>query len=298
MNALQRVLHKQSVKCLTALVALLFLLNSIFSLSAIAAGDLLGCNSSHTLERYNHLHKMIAERVDIVSDIDLVYNLAKVSLCLEKKDEGMSHLQRASNNGHIVATYLLGVYYTYNQTFHSSEKAKDLENINKAIHYYTNGVQMIEATSDYPRGSTDDMVYIESQSYTSYWLFTYLPILYFKGYFNTIKNVSNEKTAEIFYDDTLEVLTKMDEAATRCLARPALDAWKEKRKVIYAALQIECGALLNFAETAYLLEQQRIEADQNCTVPLSKCTEHQEVFDKIYQLAKDTFRQVNSVSIH
>ena len=87
MNALQRALRKQTVKYLTALLALLFLFSSVFSFNVLAVGDLIHCDSSHTLERYQELHELIKERGNIASDADLVNNLAITSLCLGEKDE-------------------------------------------------------------------------------------------------------------------------------------------------------------------------------------------------------------------
>lgn len=154
---------------------------------------------------------------------------------------------------------------------------------------------MINSVPDYPKGSTDDMEYIERTSLTSLYLFSGLPFLYFRGYAIAITNaVDNNGEKETFYNDTLEVLNKMEEAANRCLARPALAVWEEKQETIYQAQQIQCSAYLNFAEEVYFLEQQRLEIDQNCTVPLKECAEHQEIFNKIRQLASDMFDQIDS----
>ena len=265
----------------------------LFSLNSFAVGDLFSCNNS-TWERYNKLHRMIKERPDIIKDIDLVYNLAVVSLCLGEEVEGIAHLQKASNFRHIPATLLLGDYYRHNQTFDSSELTNNLEDLNKALYYYKRGIQMIEALPNYPDGSTDDMEYIEYASPVSFYLFTGLSFLYFRGYAIAFKNIINGNKEETFYNDTLEVLNKISKAARHCLNRPALDVWKEKRETVYEAQQIKCSAFLEFAEKAYHLEQQRIEADQNCQSPLKECTEHQEVVDKIYQLAGDMFDQIRT----
>ena len=283
--------RRQTFRYLTVLA---FSLNVLAVGNVFAAGDLLGCDSNHTWESYHELHEWMKNNAsNIDSKIYMVYSLAKVSLCLGEEDEGIAHLQRASDSGHIPATYLLGVYYKHNQTFHSSEQTNSLENLNKAIHYYRKGVEMVESIPNYPENSTDDMEYIESKSYTSLHLFTGLPFMHFDGYNMAIYNTIND-TKEIFYNDTLEVLKKMGEAATQCLARPALAVWKEKRELVYEAQQIECSAYLTFAEEAYHLEQQRIEADQNCMVPLKECTEHKEIVDKIIPLIHKMFDQTNS----
>ena len=205
-------------------------------------------------------------------------------------------MQRASNYGHIAATALLGFYYENNQTFDSSELTNNMEDLNEAIHYLTKATQMIESTLNYPEGSTDDMVYIESKSYTSYNVFKQLPILYFNGYGMALGNITNGKKEEVFYDDTLDVLNKMRQTAMQCLVRPALSVWKEKREIIYKAKQIICDAILKFTESVYPLEEQRIQADHNCTAPVSECAKHQEIFDNIVQLARKTVLQIESAS--
>ena len=261
----------------------------LFSLNAFSVGDILGCNSSHSLERYNKLHKLIKND----SNIALVYNLAKTSLCLGKKNEGMSHLQKASDSGHIVATYLLGLYYKKNQTFNSSEKTNSLENLNNAIHYYKKAAQLIEATPNYPAGATEDMEYIESTVYTSYYVFRNLPDLYFKGYSIAVGNIING-IERVSYTDTLEVLDNMRITAIMCVERHSLSVWNSKRNIIYQAQQIKCEAYLRFAEAVYPLEQQRIPIAQTCQSPISECSKHQEVVNQVGQLVRDMFNKINS----
>ena len=270
-------------------LAVLFVgIGFVFSVNAFAVGDALGCNSNHTLERYNKLHKLIKND----SDVALVYNLAKTTLCLGKKNEGMSHLQKASDLGHIVATYLLGVYYEKNRTFSFSEITNGFENLNNAIHYYKKAAQMIESLSSYPRGASEDMEHIESRSYISYYVFRNLPGLYFDGYAIAIENIA--KGGEISYTDTLEVLNNIRITAIMCVERPSLSVWKSKRNIIYQAQQIKCEALLRFAEAVYPLEQQRIQIAQNCQASISECSEHQKLLNQIYALAENMFSQMKS----
>ncbi|MCY4383433.1 MAG: hypothetical protein OXE44_09820 [Nitrospinae bacterium] len=270
-------------------LAVLFVgISFLFSPNAVAAGDALGCNSNYNLEMYNELHQLIKKD----SNIALVYNLAKTALCLGKANEGMSHLQKASDSGHIVATYLLGVYYERNQTFNSSEVTNGFENLNNAIHYYKKAAQIIESLSNYPRGATRDMEYIESRSHTSYYVFRTLPGLYFEGYAIAIEDIT--KGQRVSYTDTLEVLDKIRLTSIMCLERPALSVWKEKRDIIYEAQQIGCRALLSFAEGVYPLEQKRIQRIQSCKVPPRDCSEHKEVLNQIYALANNMFAQMKS----
>ncbi len=259
----------------------------LFSSNAFAAGDLITCTSDDNLIEYNDLHKLIKKS----SNIALVYNLAITSLCLGKKNEGMAHLQKASDSGHIAATYLLGAYYEGNRTFNSSESTKNIEELNNAIHYYTKAAQMIESTSNYPKSATEDMEHIESVVYTSYFVFSRLPYLYFRGYAIAIKNVLDNGVS---YSDTVDVLNNIRTTAIMCVERPSLSVWKEKRDIVYQAQQIKCEALLRFAEAVYPLEQQRIRVAERCTVPPSECSEHRNLKDQIFQSSKNMFNQIRS----
>lgn len=261
----------------------------LFSLNAFSAGDLIHCGSLNNLKGYNTLHELIKND----SDSALVYSLAITSLCLGKEAEGMSHLQKASDSGHISATKVLGDYYEHSRTFNSAEYTDNLENLNHAIHYYTKAAQLIEALSNYPKGATDDMEYIESETYSSYDVFTDLPGLYWTGYAFAIESIT-EGNERISYADTLEVLNNLRITAIQCLERPSLSVWKGKREIIYQAQQIECEAYLRFAEAVFPLEQQRIQVSLNCVAHPSKCSEHQELIDKIDQLIDTMFYRINS----
>ena len=260
----------------------------LFSLNAFSVGDLIICGSHNNLEGYNELHKLIKNN----SGSALVYSLAITSLCIGKEAEGMSHLQKASDSGHIAATKLLGVYYERNKTFNSSERTQGIENLNNAIHYYKKAAQVIESTSNYPKGATEDMEYIESMGYLSYNVFTGLPSLYLNGYFLALDDITSGNSTS--YTDTLDVLSNIRATAIMCVERPSLSVWKSKRNIIYQAQQIECEALLRFAEAVYPLEQQRIQIAQNCRVSSNECAEHQEIVAQIDQRIDNMFSQVSA----
>ena len=286
------------IKYITLFVSLLFSLNS-FAVGDV--GDILRCNERHTWERYHNLHRLIKERTNFDKN-NLVHNLAKTSLCLGEAEEGMDHLQTASDLGHIPAILLLGTYYRQNQTFSSSEVTNNLEDLNKAIYYHKRGISMIEELPNYPEGSTNTD-YVEYRGLTSVYLFIGLPALYFRGYAIAIGNMmkgnkeeKNDNKEEVFYNDTLTVLSKIGEAATNCLERPALDIWKEKKEIVYEDQQTKCSAYLEFVEAAYSVEQQRLEADKNCQVPLKECAEHKKIFDKLTHLVNTLFSKANSVT--
>ena len=265
----------------------------LFSLNGFAAGDILNCSKYDTWKKYHNLHRMIKT----INNGQTAYNLASTALCMGKAEEGMDYLQKAADKGHIAATRLLGVYYETDYTFSSSEKTNNPENLIDAIYYYKKAISMIEKLPNYPEGSTDDAESIEYNTPTSFYLFSGLPLLYFRAHAIALNNMLNGNIEEVFYNDMLEILNKMGEAAINCLNRPALDIWKENKNATYEAQQNICSAYLEFVEATYMLEQQRIEADRNCTVPLKECTEHKKIVNKINHLAKELNRQANSAPI-
>lgn len=274
---------------------ILWFASLLFSFNVLAAGDLVTCKKDDSLESYNDLYQKVNNTADITKNIDLVYDLARTALCLDKDPEGMTLLQKAVDSGHIPATYLLGIYYRYNQTFYSSEYSTDLENIDKSIHYYTKATLMIQSLPNYPEGTTEDVKDIEYTDRISYHLFTSVPFLHFRGYFITFNIIIKDNTLyESNYTDTLEILYKMKNSAKQCLERPALSVWKEESNMLYIAQQLKCSAFLKFAEKAYPLEKQRIKTEQSCKMPLKECFEYQQIVNQINQSAKDMFEQIMS----
>lgn len=270
------------------MLAVLFIgIGFVFSLNAFSVGNAIKCTSENNLQAYNRLHKLKKGS----SDSGIYYSLAITSLCIGKEAEGMSHLQKASDMGHVGATYLLGVYYNTNKTFDLSKNADSPENWNAAVHYYEKAAATIEGISNYP---DEVMEFHERVSQTSYYVFTNLLTIYFNGYSVAVGEILNS-VERMSYIDTLEVLQKLRNTAIRCLERPALSAWKEKKALVYESQQIRCLASLNFVEAVFPLEQQRIQVAQNCrVVPLSGCSEHQQVVNEIGKLVNKMFKEKDS----
>ena len=252
----------------------------MFSLNSFGVVDLIRCKSHYNLEKYNELHQRIKKNPRITS----IYNLGIVSLCLGK-EEGMSHLQKASDSGHIAATHLLGLYFMANRSFNRAERGRisNLDDFNSAIHYYEKAAQMIEETDNYPRGATADMDDIEYYVYTSYYVFATIPELYFSGYDKAIKDIVNSQD-KVSYVDTLEVLKKMRDSAERCVNRPSLSSWEDKGEDLYQVQQVRCGAYLNYAREVLPLEEGRIQIAQGCGDSLSECSNHQDILNQINQV--------------
>ena len=124
---------------------------------------------------------------------------------------------------------------------------------------------------------------------TSYRVFTRLPALHFNTYTKTIKNIMRNET---FHFNTLEILQKMGDTATRCLRRPALSVWKEKKERVYRTQLIECRAYLDFVEAIYPLEDERIQISDNCTVSVNQCKQHKEKMKQMGTVVQTLLREL------
>ena len=262
----------------------------LFSLNAFAVGDLVGCGLA-SQDGYDQSHILVKM---YPNDISKIYNLGIEALCLRKKQEGMAHLQKASDMGHAVASHLIGLYYKTDGTLDSSSRlTKDQKNYDATIYYFERAAEQIEKDSNYP-DSIVDVSHIEGQTLTSAKVFVTLPYLYYEGYNRAIGDIL--KTG-VSYSDTFAVLTKLRDSAERCLRRPSLSVWKEKREEMGHSLKVQCQALKDFVERAFTLEQNRIAEAKNCTVPLKKCVKHQNIINQLIRLANEMWGTLNSVPL-
>ena len=226
------------------------------------------CDEIDTLETYNAI--LEAQKNNLTPDVH--FSLGYVAICIGKYAAGLKHMRSASEDGHVGATYVLGDYYAANQSFDSNQKAST-ENIYRAITYFEKTAEQIEATSSYPNGISKDMKNIEYVSMTSYRVFTSLPTLRFNIYTRMMGDIIKNGSS---YSNTMETLQELGDAATRCLGRPALSAWKEKKELVYRTQQIECQAYLDFVRAIYPLEDERIQIANSCTTSVNQCEQHKE----------------------
>lgn len=270
---------------------LMIFLSVIFSLSAIGASlknpseNISTCNGNDTIEMYNKLTQKIEKNFSA----DLLFNLGKIAMCLDKEEqESLMYFQKASDAGHIPATFIISLSYYIDYLIPDIFKLDDSTNnliIRNSIKYAKKAAYMIEALPHYPEGATNETSLIESTLYVSHRISVMLPLLYLQKYLNTMRApTNNEKTS----DNTLDILNKIQLTATKCLEKPALDIWKEKKDIVFQMQQNQCNMLLEFVTTVHPLEQQRIKISKACTVPVSECTEHQELYDEIESLVFDT----------
>ena len=219
-----------------------------------------------------------------------------MSLCIGREAEGLAHLQKASDSGHIAATHLLGLYFKLNQSFSRQELGhiESQDDLNSAIHYYEKAAQIIDDTSNYPEGVTADMGELEYYLYHSYYIFATIPDLYQYGYSKAVEEILNSEE-KLTYVDTLDVLGKMRDAAERCVQRPSLSGWYDKEAEVYEVQQVRCGAYLDYARAVLPLEQRRIEVAQSCTVPLGRCPNHQNIVNQLDQQRRMMEAAINTI---
>ncbi len=300
MTVFKNQLSVQLVKYLTTFFSL------SFSLNILAANDTLYCKNDDTVQKY---HRLLEEKSNTDSDMDLVYKLAFVSLCIGKTEEGINYLQTAADANHIAALNLLSIYYGRNRTFDSSEargyRPEDLneayfenQNWNKSIQLLDKAAEIIESTPNYPEGSTSGIMYdyIPISSH----IFQHLPRIHFHRYTKLLRYITHHNKKKLPYN-TLDTLSKIREASSRCLHRLAFYSFRDnfdKEKIsIKEPQQIRCNFYLDFATITHLLEKYRIQEAEKCTVPLSECTEHQEIVTAIRILIKRTMH-VSDEMVH
>lgn len=257
----------------------------IFSLNSYGGANTFDCSSeTNTLEHYNKV--LEAQKNNLTPTVR--YDLGFTAICIGMYEDGLRHMREASKGGHVAATKILGSYYSENQSF-DDVKTASMENTYTAITHFEKAANQIESASSYPEGVTEGMEYIEYASMTSYRVFTILPALHFNIHVKIMKDITKNGT---FYPNTLEVLQKIGDAATRCLRRPALSVWAEKKERVYKTQQIECQAYLDFVEAIYPLESERLQITDSCTVSVNQCEQHKHQIRQMIQVTRTLFREL------
>ena len=265
----------------------------VFSIYAGAVGDMIDCSTT-SLEDYQ-TNKRITQKNP--NDSVTAYNVGIEALCLDKIQEGMAYIQRASDMGHIQASNTMASYYkTDGQLNKNAKKTKNQKNFDAMIYYAERTAEQIEGATNYPYGVNEDQPYLEKVSRTSAYIFTFLPGLYYTGYIRAIKNIINSEE-KLIYEDALETLAKMEDSADRCLARPALSVWGERKNHTIEAMRVKCQAMKEFAYRASILEQERNSVLSQCQSPLKECPAHKKIIDELVNLVKEMRSQTTSISL-
>ena len=204
--------------------------------------------------------------------------------------EWRHHIEKASDLGHVTASYFLGQYHRKDKDLNSSTDITEIQdNYDAAIFYYERAAADIESMNSYPASVYAEL---EERHYMSVRSFLYLARLYFRGYSRALGDMLKN---DVSYTDTIKVLDNMRRSAERCLKRPSLTIWGTRQNEIANSKQVICQAQRDFAEKALDLESQRIEITKRCDAALNECTEHQSIFQEIVQANKERISKINSV---
>ena len=262
---------------------------------AAAVGDMIRCDADdRSIEKYNKFKGILQNEPGNTS---VMFTLGIRSFCLNKTQEGMAYMQRASDNGHVDATDTVAMYYYSDGTFDSNNGlTEDQKNYDATIYYHEKAVDLIESAPNYPEGVNDDQVSFEKDTRTSAYVFTQLPFIYYMGYVRAMIEITSS-SEKLLYEDSIEVLNKMEDSSDRCLRRPALSQWQSKRDRTYRAMQIQCQARKEFAAQSIPLEQKRMRVARNCSGPLGDCPEHKEIVDQLIDLSNIMTNRVDSASL-
>lgn len=212
---------------------------------------------------------------------------------------GLGHIEKASEMGHVTSSYFLGEYHRKDKDLNSSTSLPTTqEDYDAAIFYYERAATQIENTSNYPKKAHRGVDKGEGKRYMSVRTFLHLISLYFDGYSLALGDMLEN---DVSYTDTIQVLENMKSAADRCLKRPSLSVWGTRQDEIANSKQVICQARKDFAEKALGTEQvpglefRRIEIAKHCDVALSRCPEHQAIFQELVQATQEMNNEVNSV---
>ena len=227
----------------------------------------------------------------------MLYGAGIEGLCLEKVQEGMGYMQRASDLGHPQASYVIAQYYETDGTLDKpSPLTHNQEYIDSMFYYYERARKQIESASQYPKGSSKDMSFLEGVGYASAHVFISLANLRYQLYARAIGEIL-ESSEKLEFTDSIVILTRMRDSAETCLERQPLSVWREKKVHVHNVMQVKCRAYKEFAQNALPLEAERIEVATACSAPLSECQQHQDIINQLVELSQVMVSYTRSVSI-
>ena len=207
--------------------------------------------------------------------------------------EWRHYIEKASDLGHVTASYFLGEYHRKDKDIYSSTSLPTTqENYDAAIFYYERAATDIENMSSYPKRPDGPMHDAEANNYMSVRAFLHLTSLYLDGYGYALGEMLKN---DVSYTDTLKVLGNMHRSDERCLERPSLSIWGARQDEIARSKQVICQAERDFTEKVLDLEFRRIEIAKHCDAALSECAEHQAIFNQIVQAVQEMNNKTSSV---
>ena len=246
--------------------------------------------------------KIYQESLEIEPDnVSYMYHLGRAKFCLGDLETGAHWMGKAASNGHIYATYLMGVYYKTNKTIDPLLIEKHhIKNYTAMMFYFQKTATLIENSQHYPYNTHLDTYKAERDTHISFFVFTYLPALYFSGYYASMKNVLpalNNQNRLVLHKDSLQTLQKVLLASLRCLKRPILTIWKKQNKKFSNIMQKNCTITKNFAQEVYPLEQERLQKAKECDINIQHCSAYRNLTQQILRIAQYTDEQLTLTSL-
>ena len=195
-------------------------------LRAVQPGDAMECTSRMTPKGYQKRLHIISERPNDRK----IYTAGIYGLCSGKIQEGMGHIQRSAEMGHVQANKVMAEYYrtdgSLDGIFDRHRITEDQQNFDNAVHYYRKTFHLIESNPEYPEGTNEDQYVLERKDLTSASVYYWLTYLYYTGYTRALDEIVNS-AEKLHFEDSLDVLGNMREIARVCLNRQPLSAWKK-----------------------------------------------------------------------
>ena len=257
-------------------------------------GDAVQCSSRMDSEGYQKRLRIISRKPN---DRIQIYISGIYGLCAGKIQEGMGHIQRSAEMGHVQAYKVMAEYYRTDGTLDGVRDrhriTEDQQNFDNAIHYYRKTAQNIESNPDYPRGVNRDQRSIERKDLSSASVFYWLTYLYYTGYTRALDEIMNSDE-KLHYGDSLDVLGNMGDISQACLNRPSLSEWRERRQQVASLLKAGCSAMKDFVDTVWTLEQERIEVSGKCRSALRGCDAHQQLMNKIRSAENNMLKRLDA----
>lgn len=225
------------------------------------------------------------------NNVSYMYYLGKAKFCLEDLKSGAHWMGKAASRGHIHAAYLMGVYYKTNKTMDPLLIEKHhIENYTAMIFYFQKAAKLIEDNPNYPKNIHPDNHRAEQETYISFFVFTYLPALYFSGYYASMQNIlpALDNNKILFHKDSLQTLQKALRNSLRCLKRPSLTIWGDQEETLSVIMKKICTITKNFVKKVYPLEEERLQKAKKCNTDIKQCPAYRKLTQKILRIAQST----------
>ena len=175
-----------------------------------------------------------------------------------------------------------------------------IANYTAMMFYFRKAAQLIEDTPNYPENVPPEVYQAEKKFHISFMVFTYLPALYFSGYYASLQNVLpalDQHKKLLLHKDSIQTLNKMLYASLRCLDR--LATLEEHNETLSKIMQKNCALTKLFSEETYSLEKERLQLAKKCDKDIKQCPAYRKLTQRILRIAQsiDDLLTLNSLTL-